>query len=494
MLQIIAAIGAIQVLTVLFNILRSKLLAVLLGPAGIGAASVVDQAVALVLQLSALSLPFASVRFLSRAHSQGEDAFHRTYSGLISILAGLTVIGALLGLAVVLFEPAWLGAELSAYRGLLVPALLSIPAMALHGFFVQVLAAAQRARASAFFLLVIAIVQAGGALAGTWLDGIQGYYWATLLCNYLLVAGMLLILRIRFSLSLWDPNANLRGEIRANPDIVSFTLILFSISFTLPLSNILARLAVLRSFGEVEVGLMQAAVALAAALSLVLNPANGLYLTPMMNRAIPSSEKIASALEFQRKLLLVMPMIAVPMILFAPLLLTLFYSSQFVGVSEFFYLFVIAQFLLQLAGIAQAVLIGLSDLATYALLVGASQLSLGLIAWLLAPRLGIQGAAFGYLLSSIAVLALCNFRLALRHGWRVPREHWMLGGYGLLGLVLAGLFFRKSLLEVTTLLLAAGFYLVFAAGLVVRFGRHELRQGLARFTRTSALLKSSDHP
>jgi O-antigen/teichoic acid export membrane protein len=202
MLRMIATLGGIQVLAVIFNVFRSKLLAVLLGPEGIGAASVVDQTVVLVLQISAFSLPFASVRFLSRAHSQGPDAFRRTYSGLISALVALTSAGAILCLAVVFWRPALLGSELSAYRSLLIPALLSIPAMALHHYAVQVLAAARQARTSAFLLLIIAIVQTTGALLGTRMNGLPGYYWATLICNYLLVAGMLLFLRRKFSLPL----------------------------------------------------------------------------------------------------------------------------------------------------------------------------------------------------------------------------------------------------------------------------------------------------
>ena len=487
MLRIIATLGGIQILAVVFNVLRSKLLAVLLGPEGIGATSVVDQAALLVLQMSALSLPFASVRFLARAHSQGPDAFRRTYSGLISALVALTSTGAALGLAVVFFKPSWLGAELSAYRNLLIPALLSIPAMALHYYMVQVLAAAQQARLSGLFLLVIAIFQATGALIGTLLGGLYGYYWATLLCNYLLGGGMIIFLSYKFSLPLLDRQADLRREIRRNPDIVSYTLIMFSISFTLPLSNILARLVILRSFGEAETGLMQAAIALATALNLVLNPANGLYLTPMMNREGPASQKISTALEFQRKLLLLMPVVAVPMVLFAPLLLFLFYSSRFIQVSEYFYLFLIAQFISQLAGIRQAVLIGLNDLVVYIIMVGLGQLSLGFIAWELAPMWGIYGVAIGYIVYNLAILVMCNIRLAMRHGWSTPWMHWALGAYGLLGLALAGVFFRESPLNLSTVLLAAGYFLLFALGLGLIFGRQELRQVLLRFSRAFAL-------
>lgn len=485
MLRLIATLGGIQVLAVFFNVLRSKLLAVLLGPEGIGAASVVDQTTVLVLQVSAFSLPFASVRFLSRSHSQGQDAFRRTYSGLVSAVVTLTSIGSGLALAVVFYQPALLGAELSEYRNLLIPALLSIPAMALHYFMVQVLAAAQQARLSGIFLLIIAIVQTIGAVVGTRLDGLAGYYWATLICNYLLVAAIILFLKQRFSLPLIDRDADLRREIRMNPDIVSYTLIMFSISYILPLSNILARLAVLRNFGEAQTGLMQAAIALAAALNMILNPANGMYLTPMMNRADAPAQKISTALEFQRKLMLVLPIVAVPMVLFAPILLFLFYSSRFVEVSQYFFLFIIAQFIAQVAGVAQAVLIGLSDLTVYAFLVGLGQLSLGLIAWVLAPRWGIYGVAVGYIFSSLAILLLCTVRLTVRHGWSVPASQWALGGYGLLGLALAGVLFRGSELTLNTFVLSVGFFLSFTLSIGILFGRSESRQIMEILSRTT---------
>lgn len=487
MLKIITTLGVIQVLAVFFNVLRSKLLAVLLGPEGIGALSVVDQTAALVLQVSAVSIPFASVRFLSRAHSQSPDEFRRTYSGLLSVLIVITSIGALMGLAVVFFKPSLLGAELGAYRSLLIPALLSVPAMALHYFMVQVLAAAQQARLSGFFLLVIAMVQTVGAFVGARLDGALGYYWAILICNYLLVVGVMLFIKRKFSLPLLDREADLRREIRANPDIVSYTLIMFSISYILPLSNMFARLAILRSAGEAQTGLMQAAIALAASLSLVLNPANGLYLTPMMNRAGDEQQKISAAIEFQRKLLLIMPIVAVPMVLFARLLLSLFYSPSFVEVSQFFYLFVVAQFLAQLAGVVQAVLIGVNDLVVYVVMVGLGQLALGLIAWELAPAWGVYGVALGYIVSSLSILVMCNLRLNLRYGWAPPKTQWLLCCYGLLGLILAGIQFRKSALDLSAILLAVGYYLAFATSLGLLFGRQELRQILSFLPRFRAI-------
>ena len=57
-LQAIVALGGIQALTMLAGLARTKVLAVLLGPAGVGIASVIDQVESLVAQLGSLSIPF----------------------------------------------------------------------------------------------------------------------------------------------------------------------------------------------------------------------------------------------------------------------------------------------------------------------------------------------------------------------------------------------------------------------------------------------------
>ena len=64
MLKAIAHVGTLQIIGAVVFVVRVKTTAVLLGPAGVGVVSVVDQFVQLVLQLAAVSLPFAAVKFL----------------------------------------------------------------------------------------------------------------------------------------------------------------------------------------------------------------------------------------------------------------------------------------------------------------------------------------------------------------------------------------------------------------------------------------------
>lgn len=439
MFRIIATLGGIQVATIAINVLRSKLLAVILGPEGVGVISVVDQSVLLIAQICAVGLPFAAVKFLSRSHSRGPEAFQQTYASLLRTLVILTSAGAVIGLLIVFLRPALLGGELSQYRALMIPAMLGIPAIMLHSFFVNVFAAAGRARVSAVLLFVIALLLVTAAVVGILVDGVTGFYWANLFANYMVVVLALITVRRNLGLTASNQDHSILKELKTNPEIVTFTLILFAASYTLTVSLFVTRFSVLNDGGEAEAGLLQAAIALAAAINLLLNPANGLYLTPLLNRDIHIHEKTKASLEFQRKLMLVMMAVAMPMVLFAPFLLILLFSSEFVAVSSLLFLFIIAQCVMQLAGVHQALMIGLDDLKAYAILVGAAQLSLGVVAWLLVPRFGLAGAAAGFVLSSLLAFSLTLIRLARKYDLTFSFRHLFLIGYGLMALFLAGI-------------------------------------------------------
>ena len=86
-LQAIVALGGIQALTMLAGLARTKVLAVLLGPAGVGIASVIDQVVSLVAQLGSLSIPFVGLKFLSRTRESGIAETRRIYFALVLLLA-----------------------------------------------------------------------------------------------------------------------------------------------------------------------------------------------------------------------------------------------------------------------------------------------------------------------------------------------------------------------------------------------------------------------
>ena len=478
MLKTIAAVGAIQVVAILVNIVRSKATAVLLGPEGVGVISIVDQVVNLVLQLSAFSLPFAAVKFLSRSHSRSEQAFQQTYASFLKLLLGLTGAGTVLILGVVWWRPQVLGAELVEYRWFLVLGILAVPVMALQGFFRNVLAAARRPRLSSLFDVFLAVVITGSIVAGILVDEIRGYYVGFLGAGVVIVGVMLLFLRRRFGLRVAGGGHRIREELRANPDVIAFALILYVVSLAMPLALLVVRYSVLDHYGEAEAGLLHAAMALALALNMVLNPANGLYLTPILNRDIPLGEKLAATLEFHRKLMIAIGVLALPIVLFPEWLLILLFSPAFVAVSQVVFLFAAAQVLLQMAGIYQALLIGLDNLKTYGAVTVAGYLATGGAAWLLVPAYGIRGAGLGCLAGSVILFAASLAPLYVRYRLALPPRLLLAIGYVVaVVLGLGALFAGADPWSVPVVAAKLGCYAAFGASLAWLFlDRGERRQ------------------
>ncbi len=490
MLKMIATIGVIQVVAIVMNVIRSKVLAVLLGPVGVGVVSVIDQTVQLVAYISAFSLPFAAVKFLSLSHSQGPAAFARTYGLFVRMLLILTTIGTAISLVIVWVQPHSLGSELDNYRAFLLPALLAVPGMALQGFFSSVLAAAQKARTSAVMSVIVAFVLTGAAYLGIRFAGIAGFYWCNVFAGLLVVVVMLVYLSRKLDMPLFGRPQGLGAEFRAHPRVITFAFILFSTSVTYSLSYFMARYTVLTGFGPAEAGLLQAAIALAASLNLVLNPANGLYLTPILNRDVPHADKMHVASEFQSKLMLVISMIAMPMVLFPQWLITLFYSSSFLTVSFAVPVFVVAQCMVQLAGVYQALLIGVDDLKFYGLIVSTTQILLGVLAWVLAPYYGILGVGIACLISSTATFFLTLARLGHKYGFRVSPRLWLSMSYGLLALLLSGAIMNHyDTWALPVIVSKLALYLLFLFSLLVFLSREERQELFRRVEQSLAYIR-----
>jgi O-antigen/teichoic acid export membrane protein len=176
---------------------------------------------------------------------------------------------------------------------------------------------------------------------------------------------------------------------------------------------------------------------------MVLNPANGLYLTPIMNRNIEKWEKIKAALEFEKKLAIVLILAAVPVVLFPELLLTVLFSTEFTVAARFVFLFVFAQCISQLAGVHQALLIGFDDLKVYSLITCTGHICLGILAWFLIPPLGIFGAALGFIAGYLIIFVLTLLRLRIKHQFIMPRQLSVLIIYGLSMLLITGAVFTQ---------------------------------------------------
>jgi PST family polysaccharide transporter len=479
-------IGALQVVGALAYVARAKIGALVLGPGGVGLVSIIDQFVLLMLQLFAFAIPFTAVKVLSNTHSESIESFKATYASLLRLLLILGSIGAAVGIALFLLRPAWVSASLAGHTALVAIGLLALPALILHAFFRNVPAAAMQPVTSAVGDAVTAAIMAGAVVVGILLAGAPGYFIGALVGCMAVSVTYYLYLRRRFDLSIAGTPSSIRSLLKTNPSFVELSLTFYIGSFVTPLALFIVRVTVLDNLGVATAGILQAAIGISLGINVVLNPLNGLLLTPLVNRRLADSRKLQETQQFQKKLLLAIAIVALPPILFPDLMVLALYSSHFVEAADTLYWFVLGQAMTQVQGVATALMIGLDRLKAYAAVMVAGTAVNAALAVVLVPRLGLLGAGLAAF-TSASILALGSFGyLRVRDGFRIGRAVGLCTLLLFTGLGLAGAFVgTRTSFEIGSLLVKSLVCVALLAFIVpVSLGRNERRAFLARFCAT----------
>ena len=442
MFGILLGIGGLQILAMLVNIARTKILAMWVGPEGLGIISSIDQTIQFVTHVCTLSLPFAAVKFLSKAHSEGGDAFRDGYVVFLKVLLMLSTVGTLVAASVVLFCVDLFPAKILPYQTLLVLGLLGIPATAVAGLFPNVLAAAQHSTGSARLLVFTGMAMAVATTGGLLLGGITGLYVASVCTITVLAVVVVEYLRREMGLSVTECKVGIAAGFRRMGNVVSFSALFYAGAIASTGSLLVTRYAVLEHLGEAEAGFLQAGMAVALLMSAALTPLNGLFFTPRVNRAGPKEEKFQVAVEFQKQMAMILTIASIPVLLFPHVLLSLAFSPKFLVASQYMFLFMLWQSFTMFAGIYQALLIGLDDMVSYTVLSCLGSLLAASSAVLLVPQYGVIGAASGFVAASALVTIGTFIRLKLSHGFILPGHLVFLMGYSLLVTIVLGSIFR----------------------------------------------------
>ena len=89
--------GGVQGLNVLIGLVRTKLVAILLGPSGMGLASLFNTTVGFVSQATNLGLPISAVRQMSELYDQGDQ---EAINHFVKVIRGWSLLTALVGMLV----------------------------------------------------------------------------------------------------------------------------------------------------------------------------------------------------------------------------------------------------------------------------------------------------------------------------------------------------------------------------------------------------------
>ena len=356
----------------------------------------------------------------SSSHSVSEDAFKKSYAAFLRLMLGIAVVATVASVAMVLWVLERLDPQLAQHRATVVIAMLGLPALLLLMFFVNALAARQESVRSVLLTVLYngALLIFGGI--GCWLGGIRGIYLGAVPAATLLIGLTWLMLRARFKLPRQERTTAIWAELKTHRQIGQTAFYTYLAVASIAGTMLLARYVSITQLSAEAAGLFQACLGIALSIGAVLGPANTLYLSPFVNRAIPAAEKIEAVGRFLPRLIFLFCMVAVPVLLFPELVLRVLFSERFTSAASLLVWFVTWQFVWQIATTYHLLLIGLGDMRGFcmALVAGNVVAIVGCVAWI--AEFGLRGLGAAFVAGAIVSLSLTLLRLKRRHAASLP--------------------------------------------------------------------------
>lgn len=443
MFRTIILIGLLQILTILIQVVRAKVISVELGPAGLGLVGLTDQLITLVAMVCALSLPTVVVRVMSRSY--GRPEFARQYASFLQAIILVSVVGcSALGLTLFI-RPSMFGSTVAAYSNEFAIALANVPLFALGLFLPNVLAANMRpvgAAGLSFSVVAVATLAAGIGLI--W-GGVLEIYIAQAVTSAVLLIGALAYFRRTLHLPLNAPGASLIGEIRARPDIIPTAIAIYASLVGTAASLMAVRYVTAHSLGIEVGGWLQAILSMVLAVNAVLVAMAARYLGPELNRPTSLPEKFASFDLFRRRQLIMLVAMSIPLVIFAKLALVILFSSKFTAAAAWLPAFLVWQLVVIQTNVQMQLLFALDELWIVTIKSVASCLLSIFLCAILIPQFGLSGAAAAMLAGAVLAFLIGALRLH-RRGYDLNRSSVLLVGYATAALMLAPFLVRGEFL------------------------------------------------
>ena len=377
MLKALVTIGAFQLFTMLVLLIRTKTLALLLGPELVGAMAVIDKLLAVIVQSVSLSLPFAALRFLPGRWAAAPGEYRALFERMRNLLVGLTVTATAVALGVTAIWPAVWGSELLPYRGALTAAILSMPVLGLVPFLQNAIAGRFEQNRSMIVGLLNATI-AAVASAAVWWRGLVGYYLVYAALGLVLMT-VVMHLATHEARGIPLPRTpQPRLAIGLPRQIWRFSAALLTLTFISPYAALFVQYHLLQDHGARAAGWMQAAFGIAVSVRTVLGTAHAVFLTPNVNRGGSIEERMTWANNFQSIFCLLAGIAVPPLLLFPDIAVRLLYSASFLPAAAVLAVFVGGEITTLIAGTYQSLTVAQDRMGVHVLItLGAQLLILG---------------------------------------------------------------------------------------------------------------------
>ena len=455
-----AMTGAMSIVTMVAALLRGKVMAMCLGPAGVGLSGILNQVVALESQVLALGLPTVVVKSVAGADVEARP---QVESVIARLALALGVFG--LGLGLVL-SPLVAVATFQSFEHLplVIAASLAVPAAILTSIWCAVIQGRGEvgflARSQAAFAVVSALV----AVPLIWYGGLAGLGVSVVLAALIPVAG-LWSRRPRYPTAASDDKGIRDSLVRAGLSIIA----------TIAIAQVAAyatRLVVVNQLGVFEAGLYQAALAVSGGLPGFVFSAMALDYYPRISAA-RDGEEIARAtnMQVQASMVIATPLF-VGMIVFGGPLLDFYYTEEFLGATELMAWMTASVAFRIISWPAGYWLVAKATPREYLLIEGPAALLAPLVTIALLPSAGLAGAGIAMVLSALVYALVIITFMRRRGGLGYTAATWWWAALGALQVALAFGVARNGVAPLTGgLCLAASVAVSLAAYPVIRHAK-----------------------
>ena len=411
--------GGVQGLNILIGLVRSKLVALILGPAGMGLASLLNTIVNFVSQATNLGISFSAVRHLSEIFDSGDQ---RRIAAYVKTVRSWSIVAALAGAAVCmaaapLFAGYAFGGEGHAWQVMaLAP---TVAAMALTGGETAILKGARRLRELAKTQVMLVVLSLVVAVPTYLLMGVGG-----IIPVITLTALAALGVTARFSLRLYP--LSLRGARRTlgeGTDMVRLGLAFIMSGVFGSGAEMIVRSFLNTAGGLDTVGLYNAGYILTVTYAGMVFTAMETDYFPRLSAVNHDTEAVNTAANRQIEvtLLIIAPMLTF-MLAALPWLIPLLYSGMFTPVTGMAQAAVLGMY-------ARAVLLPItyitlakSHSTAFLVTEGLSAAALIVFTFCCFDRWGLTGAGVALMLANVFDMLVIYLYARIRYRYRLSRQ------------------------------------------------------------------------
>jgi len=228
------------------------------------------------------------------------------------------------------------------------------------------------------------------------------------------------------------------------------------LTFAAPFAALVVHYSILSDRGPAVAGWMQAAIGISLAVRGVLGAANGVFLTPNVNRGGSPADSMAWANVYGRTIVLLAAALVPPLLLFADVAVQVLYAPTFLPGARFVALFVSVEVLGLFVGVYSSLPIAFDHMRFHLVYSAIGQTLMVVAAVLLIPTMGITGAGLAMLVPFVVTFFAVGGFLYRVYGLTAPIRTVVLllltmfwiGGAGWIGLALADLTLQNIGLKV----------------------------------------------